>query len=155
MRYTKTILLVSLGCFAAAYGQSQTSVQPPFAGCYEVETLVWSPADDTIRLIPKRFQLLNETWQPNRSVFLMRSLPASGDRIEKLWTWEPKGDRVWISWSTGFGGFKGTLKPSRTGELVGKLKEWCDGRCGWKKRTGAIQVRKTDCTETLPPASRF
>jgi hypothetical protein len=77
----------------------------------------------------------------------MRSLPSSDKFYERLWAWEPRGRRVWISWSMGLGGFRGTLKPSRTGELVGKLKEWCDFRCEWKKRTGAIQIRKIDCAE--------
>jgi hypothetical protein len=148
MRCTTILLLLLLCCRNAAEGQSQSPLHPRFAGCYEVKSLVWNPPDETIRLIPRQFQLLNKTWDDrSQIVFKMKSLPSSGNLMENLWAWAPKGNRVWISWSTGFGGFKGTLKPSRPDELVGKLKEWCDSRCGWKKRTGQILALKIDCSE--------
>jgi hypothetical protein len=137
-----------LYCLNTVHGQPQPSFQPRFAGCYEVASLVWNPPDKTIRLIPTEFQLLNETWERNRAVYKMRSVPPSSNPVENLWAWEPKGDRVWVSWSTGLGGFKGTLRASRSGELLGKLKEWCDFRCEWKKRTGAIRLRKIDCADS-------
>jgi hypothetical protein len=147
MKYIRTCLLVALCCLTGAYGQGQTSTHAQFAGCYEVVSLVWNPPDDTIKLIPKRFHLLSEPEEPSRSIFGVRSVPASGDTLEKLWSWKPLGSRLWISCGTGFGGFCGTLKLSSTGESVGKLKEWCDSRCGWKKRVGTIRIRKIDCTE--------
>jgi hypothetical protein len=153
MRSPTILLLLLLCCRDAAHGQSQPPLHPRFAGCYEVKSLVWNPPNETIKLIPRQFQLLNETWDRSQIVFKMKSLPSSRDLMENLWAWAPKGNRVWISWSTGFGGFKGTLNPSRPDELVGKLKEWCDSRCGWKKRTGAIRALKIDCTETATSIS--
>jgi hypothetical protein len=107
MRSAKIVLFVLLGCLATAHGQSQPSpsVDPPHAGCYEVVSLVWNPPNDTIHLIPNQFQLLSKTWSDSRSIFVMHSLPADDNLRESLWTWEPKGDRVRLSWSTGFGGF--------------------------------------------------
>ena len=136
---------VALCCLTPAYGQGRPSADVPFAGCYEVISLTWSPPDETIKLIPKRFRLLNEAVQPGRSIFKVRAVPSSlSARIE---IWRPKGNQFWISWGTGFGGFHGTLTQSNTGEFVGKLKEWCDARCGWKRRVGKMRVRKIDCTE--------
>jgi hypothetical protein len=43
------------------------------------------------------------------------------------------------------GGFRGTLRPVAAGEFTGKLKEYCDNRCAWKKREGKIRIRKVDC----------
>src|SRR4051794_30782607 len=61
------------------------------------------------------------------------------------------GDRkailCWLSWGTGLGGFRGTLKQSRTGDFAGKVKEWCDSRCGWKRRVATIRIQKTPCTQ--------
>jgi hypothetical protein len=111
-------------------------------------SLTWSPPHETIRLIPNRFQLLYETAQPGPGIFSIRPAPSSrSNLIVNPWAWEPKGNQIWISFSTGLGGFRGTLKPSNAGELVGKLKEWCDYRCEWKKRVGKIRVRKIDCTD--------
>ena len=144
----KSWVVVAVSCLTAAYGQNGPSSDVPFAGCYEVVSLAWSPPDETIKFIPKRFQLFYETAQPARTILSVRAVPFSlSDPFDKLWTWKPKGNELWISWGTGFGGFRGTLKPSSGGELVGKLKEWCDARCGWKKRVGKIRVRKIDCTK--------
>jgi len=75
----------------------------------------------------------------------MRRIPASNSPMENLWIWQAKGDRLWLSWGTGFGGFRGTLNQSGSGEFVGKVKEWCDSHCEWKRRVGTIRIRKTDC----------
>jgi len=150
MTHTNSFLLVTLCCLSAACGQSGLSADAPLVGCYEVVSLDWSPPDVTIRLIPMRFQLLNEPIKYGTKIwgFEVKSFPVSlGNMIEGSWQWKPRGNRVWISWGTGFGGFRGTLKPSSTGEFVGKLKEWCDHRCGWKKRVGTIRVRKIQCAE--------
>lgn len=124
------------------------SAEARLAGCYEVVSLSWSPHEGTIGLIPRRFRLLGETAPTGSGLFAMRSEPSnSRNLIQRLWAWRPRGRGLWVVWSTGFGGFRGTLKPSATGELAGKLKEFCDGRCGWKKRVGRIQIRRVDCKE--------
>ncbi len=138
-------VLVALCCVSPAYGQSGPSAAVPFTGCYEVVSLAWSPPDETIRLIPKRFKLL--VGAPFRGYNVLRIQPIPNDGFPRVWWWKPKGKRLWVSWGTGFGGFRGTVKPSDNGELVGKLKEWCDARCGWKKRVGKIRIRRIDCPE--------
>jgi hypothetical protein len=45
------------------------------------------------------------------------------------------------------GGFRGTLKQSQPGEFVGKVKEWCDSRCEWKRQVATIRIQKIDCTD--------
>jgi hypothetical protein len=128
---------------ALAHAQSAEPASLPFAGCYEVTSLTWTPADD-IRLIPQRIALLNTpTWGHG---FAMRSFDAEKQHWENLWAWRPKGtNKVQLVWSTGLGGFRGTLKRSKDGDLAGKIKEWCDSRCGWKKRTGQLHLKKISC----------
>jgi hypothetical protein len=80
--------------------------------------------------------------------FAMRSFgPQTKDRWENLWAWKPQGtDKVKVIWSGGLGGFRGTLKKSKNGDLAGKIKEWCDSRCGWKKRTGQLHLKRISCS---------
>ena len=59
----------------------------------------------------------------------MRGVP--GNDWERLWSWRPMSDGIWVSWESGLGGFRGSLKQSRDGEFVGQIKEYCDSRCGW------------------------
>jgi len=138
------LVLVWVSCAYAQTGEKSADVR--FAGCYEVTSLSWTPRDYTVKLIPKRFQLSAEHHAAGGKFFMMRSLDPEASRlIDTLWAWRPKGNQVQVSWSRGFGGFSGTLKPSSTGDLVGDLKEWCDNRCGWKKRTGKMRVHKIGC----------
>jgi hypothetical protein len=65
--------------------------------------------------------------------------------MDRLWAWWPKGNQAQVSWSTGFGGFTGKLKPTGDGELVGHLKEWCDYRCEGTKRIGKMRVHRINC----------
>ena len=144
----RSLLLVAMCCTLATQGQSQTSAHPPFAGCYRVVSETWHPMNEDSSPIPSRFQLRSEAaGEPGRGIFAMRSVPASGNAMEKGWVWQPRGTRLWISWGTGLGGFHGTLKKSQPGEFVGKVKEWCDSRCGWKSQVGTIRIQQTDCTE--------
>lgn len=140
-RHMIFVLLVA----AFANAQSSGHASPQFAGCYEVTSLTWSPPDETIKLIPKQFELLSTS--RGAGAFDMHSLPKKAEpAFENSWAWRPKSDdKLWISFSTGLGGFKGTLKKSRNGELAGKLKEWCDSRCGWHKRTGTLHIRPAAC----------
>ena len=92
MRQMKTWVVVALSCLTAAYGQTGSSSDVPFAGCYEVVSLAWSPPDETIKFIPKRFQLLYETGQPARTILSVRAVPFTlSDPLEKFWTWKLKG----------------------------------------------------------------
>lgn len=145
MRHIQSCLLVALTCLTAV-GQSRGRAVPPPAGCYDVVSLDWSPPDETIRLIPKRFELLNEPVGYGLSIFRVRSLPGSlGNPVEGMGKWIPEGNNFWFSWGMGLGGFRGTLKPTSADEFTGKLKEWCDFHCGWKKRIGKMRIRRTEC----------
>ena len=128
------------------YGHTPSRAPEQFAGCYEVTSLSWDPPDNKIKLIPNRFELLNTPVRNNE--FKIHSLRAGPyeSQFEKRWSWSPKGkNKLKISWSTGLGGFYGTLHKSSNGDLAGTLKEWCDSRCGWKKETGDFHIRRTAC----------
>lgn len=128
-------------------GQGQRSSHVPFAGCYRVISLTWSPADHTITLIPQQFELLTDAIPQAKDIFQIRTLPATDDLMQNGWIWQPKDNRIWISWGRGFGGFRGTMKLSRSGDWAGKLKEWCDSHCEYKKRVGVIRIRKIACSK--------
>jgi len=132
-------LLLWLALIPFAHGQAPTQSVGTFAGCYEVTSLSWMPQDGTIKLIPQRFELL--------TTFRMHSLPRHLEpSFENSWTWSPNGkNNLKIFFNNGLGGFKGKLVASGNGEFVGKLKEWCDSRCGFKKRTGNLHIRSTAC----------
>lgn len=118
------------------------------AGCYQVTLLSWNPPDDSIKLIPTRFQLLNVPRVPGAKSLGIRSLEAGSKRnpIENLWSWRPKGKgELEIEWSNGLGGYRGTLKRSGSGELVAKMEEYCDYRCADKGRTGSLHLHKISC----------
>jgi len=83
----------------------------------------------------------------NNGVYVMRRVPASADATDKLWAWQPKEDRLWLSWGHGLGGIRGTFKRSASGEFVGKVKEHCDSRCEWKKQVATIKIRQIECTQ--------
>jgi len=119
-----------------------------FAGCYQVAGLSRGLIVEDIGLFPTRFELLNVPRAPGTTYFNIRSLDTKGksDPSEASWTWSAEGkDKLEINWGTGFGGFRGTLKKSGSGELVGKLREYCDSRCGYKRRNGSIHLRKISC----------
>ncbi len=146
MRLVTCYLLAALWGALTLYGQNAQGRVTAFAGCYEVRELNWKPPDNRISVIPSRFRLSRNRTQPERDVFSVESVPANDSPLEKSWFWIPGDSEVRISFGGGLGGFRGTLRPSH-GELTGKLKEWCDKRCGWKKEVGTIHARKIDCSE--------
>ena len=148
MSIPRALFLVILCCSVPLRGQARPSADVPFAGCYRIVSQRWRPMNEDASPIPGRFQLLSEaTAEPNKGIFAMRSIPASNNVMEKQWVWQPKGDRLWMSWGRGLGGFRGTLKQSGGGEFVGKIKEWCDSRCEWKRSIATIRIQKIDCTQ--------
>jgi hypothetical protein len=133
-------------CAIPVHGQALASADVRFAGCYQITSEKWHPMNEDASPIPSRFQLRSEPADKRSTTILqMRRIPAGNSQIEKLWIWQAKGDRLWLSWGTGFGGFRGTLNQSGSGEFVGKVKEWCDSHCEWKKRVGTIRIQKTEC----------
>jgi hypothetical protein len=61
--------------------------------------------------------------------------------------WKPKGSRkIAIHWGTGLGGFKGTVKKMSSAKLKGRLKQWCDYRCGGGGFTGELTIQPTNCS---------
>ena len=149
--FSITTLVLAI-CFPIPlHGQNRSSTEAPFVGCYEVTWQKWHPGneDATAVPIPHRFQLRGEPWDKKQSgdFFQMRSIPFKDNLNENLWIWQPKGDRLWLSWGTGFGGFRGTLNQGYANEFVGKIKEWCDSHCEWKKRAAKIRVKKISCEE--------
>jgi len=148
MSLVQRLLLITFLCPVQMVGQGQPSVRVPFAGCYRIASQTWKPTSEDIKLLPDLFRLLTESaFEPSRELFAVRSIPATGEMNERLWVWQPKGNGLWISWGTGFGGFRGTLKRSTNGEFVGTLREWCDSRCEWKTRVGKIRIQQIACSE--------
>ena len=148
MSILRSLFLVAVCCPLAMQAQGQTSADVPFGGCYRVVSQRWHPMNEDATPIPDRFQLLSQpTGEPSRGLLAMRSVPAHTNATENSWGWQPRGSRLWISWGNGLHGFRGTLKRSQPGEFVGKVKEWCDSRCGWKTQVATIRIQKTDCTE--------
>ena len=148
MNISITFLFAVLCCSIALHAQTQSPPNVPFAGCYEIVSQTWHPMNEDASPIPGRFQLLKEPLdERSNEILQMRGLPANDHVMERLWFWQAKGDRLWISLGTGFGGFRGTLKRDRDGEFIGSIKEWCDSHCGWKTRTAKLRIRKTDCTQ--------
>jgi hypothetical protein len=98
-------------------------------------------------MIPTEFKLSNVLNASGATYFKLRSL---GDEAvlnpwEVLWSWRPEGkDKLEINLGTGLGGFRGTLKRSGGG-LIGKIKEYCDSRCGYKRRIGSLRLQKINC----------
>jgi|SRR5579872_502915 len=142
-RYIPLVLIL------ASFVSAQTSSPTPdlFAGCYQVVSLTWHPPDTTVTLIPNQFELQNVPWE-SKGEFTMHSLrtEAEDHHFENLWTWRPiSKNKLEVTWSTGFGGFHGTLKRAANGDLVGTIKEYCDYRCGWNARTGKLRVHPIDC----------
>jgi len=130
------LLLLALAGFGFAQG-SEPRVGS-FAGCYHV-----SSSDQSIQLIPKQIELTNI---PRVGALGVRNVPNDAESNEAFWVWEPKGaDKIWISWGTGLGGFRGLLKKASNGDLVGKVKEHCDYRCEPKARTVTVQLHQMPC----------
>ena len=145
MKLVTTYLLIAICGVLPASSQSAPPAKVQFAGCYEVRTLTWNPPDHSIRSIPSHFQLSTDRAQPGHEIFEVHSVPPGpGNSIVESWFWRPKRNEVLVSFGDGMGSFRGTLKPSN-GDLVGKLKEWCDARCEWKKRVGTLRVGKIEC----------
>jgi hypothetical protein len=139
------IFLLTIGSFAL--GQS-TKDLALFAGCYEVTSLSTKPADHETSLIPKRFQLMTIPQGSGDGFFLMRSVESETTYgpIFHIRGWKPKSSsKVEMFWGTGFGGFRGTLKGSGSRHIEGKLKEWCDHRCEYQRRTVELQIQPIGC----------
>ena len=129
--------------------------QQSLVGCFEVTSLKWTPAvEDKINSPLERFELSSEPVRDASSEtgpFRVHTL-ARSNPWESLWIWRPSIDRegARITLSHGLGGFRGSLYLTKTGELIGKLKEYCDYRCEWKRETVHIHARRIPCT----PAKR-
>jgi hypothetical protein len=128
--------------------QARSQSPDLFASCYQVAGVSRGLIGEDVGLFPTRFKLLNVPRAPGATYFNIRILDVKGERNlwEASWSWRPKGkDKLEINWGTGLGGFRGTLKRSASGELVGKMKEYCDSRCEYKRRTGTLHLRKISC----------
>ena len=148
MSHLNWLLVAALVSPIQVAGQGPPSTHVPFSGCYQVVSQVWHPSNEDTKLIPDRFELRTESaFGPSSGMFAVRSVPASDNPTEWGWVWRPKGNGLWIDWGTGLGGLRGSFKRSRTDEFVGKFKEWCDSRCGWKRRVGIIRIQEINCTE--------
>ena len=145
LKLSARYLIVAWLCLLSCISQAADSGSK-FQGCYEVKSLTWMPPDDSIKFIPKQFELTDKPWASSKNVFRITSLDSNTDWFtQRLWTWTANNDSIRLSFSTGFGGFEGTLHRRRSGELAGKLKEFCDSRCGWDKRVGKIRIDQIAC----------
>jgi len=128
-------VVVAMCCNFSGEAQ-QTPTSPVGAdGCYDVTSLYWKPPDDSIKLVPPRFELTT-----NGDIH-----PLPHKLGDVRWgSWKAKDNKLKMNFGL-LGGFRGTLKRSGSGEFAGKLKEYCDYRCEWKTRVGSIRIRKVTC----------
>jgi hypothetical protein len=143
------LFLVFLGAPPLAHGQN-TSPRLPLAGCYEVISYRPSPAiEDTYRALLTKFELTNKPYDNtgNPRFFHMRKLDRESNSWEALWNWEPTrdGHAARLNLSLGLGGYRGVLKQYSGGKLIGKIKQYCDSRCQWKRESIHISARRVDC----------
>ena len=142
-------LLVLIFAFSMVSNAQIANNDAKLAGCYETTSLTWNPRPDVeIAFIPRKFQLMDKVYD-SRSPRILRvhDLGPSPNRWEFLWIWTGRSDEqsLRITLSHGLGGFRGTLHRSKDGSLRGRLKEYCDGRCEWKRETALILARKVAC----------
>jgi hypothetical protein len=145
----KRVLATVALCSALSAVAQIAPNNPRFAGCYEVKILRWSPPLEdtpTKNLIPSVLQLSTIRSEPDHDVFDLHSVPVNPHALpERFWFWTSEGSSVRVSFGTGMGGLRGILKTSSNGELSGKLKQWCDKRCEWKKTEVRMSLRRIDC----------
>lgn len=146
MRFCLCILSL---CWASALiAQSAQTSKLPLAGCYEVRVLQWSPPlEDEPHFPPSRLQLTAIPLEGDQTAFRVQSLPVapSGSTFEQQWFWVPEGRRLTLSFGFGLGGMRGAFKASSNADLSGKLKQWCDKRCDFKKTEITMSLRRIDC----------
>jgi hypothetical protein len=143
MMLRSVFLVLILPCLAV--GQTPNQRPNLFAGCYNVSSLSESPPGEGSELIPRQFALLDEP-KGKSAFFGMRSLGTGRNDFETLWTWRQKSaDEIEINFSNGLGGFRGTLKKTSGGDFTGKLRQWCDYRCGPKRRVVAVHLHRIAC----------
>ena len=138
------LLPILLLCFTASIcAQEEGSAASKLDGCYEVVSLMWSPPDENIRVIPPRFKLMADGH--------VGPVPSEGENLA-CGSWAADAGKLKLSFGC-LGGFRGSLKSSIPGEFDGKLNEYSDHRCWpkWlcgselRKRTGMLRIRKRDC----------
>lgn len=148
-------LIIIVVSSALGFSQLSSGGSAGFAGCYEVVSLTWKPPDDSIRSVPQRFRLIGDKDLANGDrafevTHFENHVRSERNRLEGRWGWwKPRNEKqIHIDFSGGLAGFRGTLKFSKDGDLAGKIREWCDSRCEWKKRTGILRVRRVACPPT-------
>ena len=147
MKRTTSYLIVGFCLVLSAHVQSiAATTATEFAGCYEVRALAAHPPDDSISIIPSRFQLSTDKSQFSKGSFKLKALGESVDpHVLQLFSWSLKQNRLHLAFSNGKWGYYGKLQPSGANEFAGNLKYFCDrlGHCD--KHAVAITVRKADC----------
>ena len=145
----KLCLIVLSLCWASSLvAQSAQTTNLAFAGCYEVRVLKWSPpSEDEPQFPPSHLQLTAIRLERDQNAFRVQSFPVapSGSTFEQQWFWIPEGRRLTLSFGFGLGGMHGSFKPSSNADLFGKLKQWCDKRCDFKKTEITMRLRRIDC----------
>jgi hypothetical protein len=140
----RRLLPILFLCFTASVcAQEERSTASKLDGCYEVISLMWSPPDDSIRVIPLRFKLMADGH--------VHPAPSKSEKLA-CGSWAADAKKLKLSFGC-LGGFRGSLKSSSPEEFDGKLKEYSDHRCWpkwscgseWRRRTGVLRIRKTDC----------
>lgn len=150
MRVNVATLFLVLILATSAVGQSGPAPDVRFAGCYEVRSLVWDPPDESITLVPSRFELSTDPSPAGRHSFVIKTVDSGAPRFS-LWGSNSKKS-FWLSFGTGKQAFVGKLKQSDSGDFIGKLKYFCDwiGHCG--HHVGTIGISKIDCKKVEPEA---
>ena len=150
MRIGLSCVLLTFCWALSAACQSTSSVTPSLAGCYEIKTSKWKPPledDPHLMLIPSRVRLSTQS-EPNQNVFKVESIPINPDgaQMDRLWFWIPEGTGLRLLLGAGSGGFRGRLKRTNDGDFSGKLKQWCNGHCDWKRTEVMVRLSRINCS---------
>ena|SRR5581483_220747 len=142
------LIVLSLCWASSLAAQSAPPTDLPLAGCYEVRVLKRTPRmEDETHFPPSRLQLTEIPLDGDKTGFVVQSIPVapSGSTYQQQWFWVPQRGQLRLSLGLGMGGFRGSFGLSTNGDLSGKLKEWCDNRCGFKKTVIAMNLHRIEC----------
>ncbi len=128
-------------------GQQPQAPASQFAGCYQVTATRWNPPlEDRPTWPPRRIKLATNAPFSSANVFAVASLDSEGNPHDNDFSnWEPISDGIKLLLSGGRGGMRGTLHVNKHGDLEGKIKQFCDFRCDFKRETVRLELHRVDC----------
>ena len=145
---TRSFLWLIIWLFSVhAAAQTSSRTHNLLVGCYETSSLTSVPADLATRGVPQFFELTDRPTPFGNPWLQMKAADATTEpsRLHHIWT--PRHGSIKLQFGWGMGGWEGTLKPAAPNEFVGKLKPFCNGRCGGQKQVVSVHVKRVECSK--------